>query len=418
MVEVRVRQRRAAIFGVFGLSGFDVASWLSRIPTARADLHASTFDMGLLALAIAIGSISGFTVAGRLSRVRPADAIAGSLVLAASGLAVAAISAAVGESVWGAFAGLLLLGFGAGVCNVVMNVEAADLCRQSGRDIMAQFHAVFSIGSVVGAAVGTLATAADVGVLEHLLPTAGLVAAGGWAATRPLRAGDGREADCLRDQARSSARVVALSAWRERRTIMVGVVALGMSFATGSANDWIALSMVNDHRASAATGSLTYGVFVVSMTAVRLVGPRIVGRLGAVFVVRLSAVSAALGIIAFVSSGWSPWIPLAAAVLWGAGAALGFPMAMSAAGAEPARAAARIGVVATIGYGASLGGPTLIGFVGQQAGLSHALLLVVMFVTAAGFVAHVLRAPGRQGRALLARLRRRVRLRKSLYKSS
>ena len=51
---------------------------------------------------------------------------------------------------------------------------------------------------------------------------------------------------------------------------------------------------------------------------------------------------------------------VAGIVLWGFGAALGFPVGMSAAGDDPARAARRVSVVSTIGYGAFLAGPPLV----------------------------------------------------------
>jgi MFS family permease len=64
------------------------------------------------------------------------------------------------------------------------------------------------------------------------------------------------------------------------------------------------------------------------------------------------------------------------AALWGIGAALGFPVGMSAASDEPARAAARVSVVATIGYSAFFVGPPLIGFIAHHVGYRHALLVV------------------------------------------
>ena len=55
-----------------------------------------------------------------------------------------------------------------------------------------------------------------------------------------------------------------------------------------------------------------------------------------------------------------------AAVLWGLGAALGFPIGMSAAADDPRTAAARVSAVATIGYFAFLVGPPVIGFLGDS----------------------------------------------------
>ena len=70
-----------------------------------------------------------------------------------------------------------------------------------------------------------------------------------------------------------------------------------------------------------------------------------------------------------------PWA-VAGALLWGAGAALGFPVGMSAAGDDPARAAGRVSVVASIGYTAFLAGPPLVGFLAEQTGILRSLLVV------------------------------------------
>ena len=63
-------------------------------------------------------------------------------------------------------------------------------------------------------------------------------------------------------------------------------------------------------------------------------------------------------------------------VVWGLGASLGFPVGMSAAADDPARAAARVSVVSTIGYGAFLAGPPLLGALGDEVGTLDSLLVV------------------------------------------
>jgi cyanate permease len=71
-------------------------------------------------------------------------------------------------------------------------------------------------------------------------------------------------------------------------------------------------------------------------------------------------------------------------VIWGVGASLGFPVGMSAAADDPARAAARVSAVATIGYAAFLGGPPLLGVLGDAVGTLHALVVVpILMVPAA-----------------------------------
>ena len=86
-----------------------------------------------------------------------------------------------------------------------------------------------------------------------------------------------------------------------------------------------------------------------------------------------------------------PIVPRRRVVLWGLGAALGFPVGMSAAADDPARAAARVSAVATIGYFAFLVGPPLIGFIGDHIGLLNALLVVLVLVGIGLLVSHAAR---------------------------
>ncbi|MFZ2625800.1 MAG: MFS transporter, partial [Propionibacterium sp.] len=66
-----------------------------------------------------------------------------------------------------------------------------------------------------------------------------------------------------------------------------------------------------------------------------------------------------------------------------------FPVGISAAGDDPARASLRISVVSTIGYAAFLGGPPLLGFLGDHLGVLEALLAVGAVSVLAVFLAPV-----------------------------
>jgi MFS family permease len=69
-----------------------------------------------------------------------------------------------------------------------------------------------------------------------------------------------------------------------------------------------------------------------------------------------------------------------AVMTWGLGVALGFPVAMSAAADDPSRAAARVSVVASIGYVAFLAGPPLLGLLADHVGVVTAMLAVSVAV--------------------------------------
>jgi len=126
---------------------------------------------------------------------------------------------------------------------------------------------------------------------------------------------------------------------------------------------------------SDALGALAFGVFVAAMTAMRFAGTVLLDRFGRVRVLRVCAATGLVGLLVFGVVG-SPVLALAGAALWGVGAALGFPVGMSAASDEPARAAARVSVVSTIGYVAFLAGPPLLGMLADHVGYRGALLVI------------------------------------------
>jgi MFS family permease len=117
------------------------------------------------------------------------------------------------------------------------------------------------------------------------------------------------------------------------------------------------------------------GTFVTAMTLARLFGGPAIERWGRVAVLRVTAVSAAVGVTLVIADVAVPLV-LAGALLWGAGASLGFPIGMSSAADDPLRAAIRVSVAGSIGYGAFLAGPPLIGLLAEEFGVLRALLVV------------------------------------------
>jgi len=235
---------------------------------------------------------------------------------------------------------------------------------------MPRLHAAFSLGTVLGAGVGTLTAAASipiaaqVGVIAVLAPVLMI-----WSTRRFLP----RPAPVAEERARGSG---ALRAWREPRTLLVGLLVLAFAFTEGSANDWMAVALVDGHQSSETVGAVAYGLFVVAMTVGRLFGGTALERFGRVAVLRATAACALVGLLMVLVGGSTP-VALVGALFWGVGASLGFPVGMSAAADDPARAAARVSVVSSIGYTAFLAGPPLIGVLAQLDGILQALFVVV-----------------------------------------
>ncbi len=380
---------------VFTLNGFAFASWASRLPTVRDALDLEPNQMGLLLLFSAIGSICALPLAGlvvdRLGSRRAVETFAG---VGAAGLLVVALSVAQ-ESVGLARLGLFVAGVGIGVWDASMNLQGAHVEQQLGKAIMPRFHAGFSFGTVAGAGFGAAFAALHVPVPLHLTIAVVVAVVGVFFAVRRFLPDPAHEAEPVRavtgttrDPADSfpavgaaaaadpgARRRRALQAWTEPRTLLIGLVVLGAALTEGAANDWVSLATVDGFKTSDSTGAIALGVFLVAMTAMRLLGTPLLDRFSRVTVLRALAASALLGVLAFALL---PHLvgALVGVALWGMGAALGFPVGISAASDHPRRAAARVSVVTTIGYSAFFVGPPLIGFIAHHVGYRHALLFV------------------------------------------
>jgi MFS family permease len=171
-------------------------------------------------------------------------------------------------------------------------------------------------------------------------------------------------------------RRVALTAWREPRTLLIGVMVLSAALVEGAANDWLALALVDGYRTSHAVAAIGFGVFVTAMTVGRVTGTWLLDRYGRVVVLRTCIALAIAGVAVFVVGASTP-LAFVGSALWGLGASLGFPVGMSAAADDERFAAQRVSVVASIGYMAFLAGPPLIGLLAEWVGILLALSVLI-----------------------------------------
>lgn len=354
----------------FAVAGMAIASWMSRVPDVKALLQLTPGQLGIMLLALSAGSLVGLPTAGRVARrLGAANTVRLGAVVALPGLLLCALAVQAQLSMFVVMPGLFLLGLGSGLWDVAQNFEGTNIERALGRAIMPWFHAAFSGGTVIAALIGAGLTALRVPLVAHLggVVVIGLAAVF-WGTAQFLPA-FAEEADGVAQPAAS-----ARSAWLEPRTLLVGLVVLAAAFAEGTANDWMAVAFVEGHHFDNALGVVALAVFLTFMTAGRVLGTGLLDRYGRVPVLRVLFSAAVVGCLLVVFGNSA--VALVGTAIWGVGASLGFPVGMSAAADDPARAPMRLSVVTTIGYSAFLAGPPLLGFLGDHFGVLHALLVV------------------------------------------
>jgi MFS family permease len=259
---------------------------------------------------------------------------------------------------------LLLYGALAGAMDVSMNTQAVDVERAYRRPVMVAFHALFSFGGMMGAALGGLAAARDLDPLPHLLMAAAAMAVAVAFATRRLLPEDAEAPPAPQ-----------FSIGAMRPLLAVGLVAFCILFGEGAISDWGAVYLTQYTGQGAAAAG--YAVFSLTMAAGRITGDWLRVRLGSVNLVRLGAGLAAAGLGAGLLIG-GVWATLLGYACAGAGFATIFPITLSAGG-HRAGVGSQTGVAAVtaFGYVAFLAGPPVIGILADLVTLRGALFVTV-----------------------------------------
>lgn len=375
---------RTAIFTIFFVTGLGFASWASRLPAVKNDLGINDLQVGILLFVAGAASIVGLSLANVIVvRWGARRGMIATIITFSLGVAVVGVGVQTMESYAITAVGLGLMGIGMSATDVMMNVEAAAVEQAFERTLMPLFHAFFSIGTVVGAGIGVAMAAWQVGVGWHLWAIGVLVLAAGLFSLRAVPSREIVHDDPATKATRRERIAEALSVWRDPRTYAIGAIMLGMAFAEGSANDWLTIAMVDGHDQTEAVGAVALTVFSVAMTVFRILGGPLVDRIGRVWTLRILAVAAAVGLVMFILA---PSLPIAfiGVALWGAGASLGFPLGMSAAADDPAKAAASVSAAATIGYLAFLCGPPILGWISHEIGILPTLWIIVGLIVMSG----------------------------------
>lgn len=377
-----------AIIVIFTMSGISISTWFSRTPEVRDLLQANTGTMGLILLGLSVGSIVGLVLSNVFVRKKGGRvAIVISAFLMFLGFTTLAIGSTL-SSIFVVTSGLFLFGAGSGMCNVAMNLEGTEIEYSIKKTILPILHASFSIGTLIGAGAGILFIHLGISVLIHFLAIALLFFLSILICTRFIPHGTGKDQHEKQTDTVESTQ----TAWLNKRTISLAMIALCLAFVEGSANDWIPLAMVDGYQVSHSMSTVIYALFLCGMISGRLISGRLIDRFGRVLLLRVAILSAAAGLFLVILK-ISLVVCMISIFLWGLGASLGFPLTISAAGDDSRYAVKRVSIVTLSGYTASLSGPPILGLLANQVGLLHAFIFVLFAICIAGIFTKAVAKP-------------------------
>ena len=391
------RHAQWGVWLVFFNLGLGYASWLALIPVFRNQLALGHDELGTALLAAGVGAVVVFPLTRwMMAHWGSRWVTLGSATVGA--LALPVIGAAPG--VPGFMLGLFLAGASGSVLDVGMNAQAVAVEKLAGRSLMSRFHALFSLGGLVGAGLVVLAAPLGWQPWQHLLAVAVLslahIAVAWGRLLAPATSGPPRTAP-LADSAQATgatkttatgvtASVVAEHtsplAGGQRLVWSLGLLIVGSFVIEGAVGDWGGVYLADVLHASVALAPLGFAAFSCTMVAGRLGGDAVIQRWGKARTMVVAAALASLGLGVVLASPWL-WGAVAGFALVGAGMSVVVPILYGTVGHLPGTQGTRgLALVAMMGYAGALAGPPLLGFVAQDAGLKTAFALLLALALA------------------------------------
>ncbi len=399
-----VRRARVAVAALFLTNGALFANLVPRYPEIKAGLDLGNATYGLAVAAFPAGAITaGLAAAALVRRFGSARVAVAGTVLTAAGLLLAGLAPALPLLVVALFAAGAMDAF----TDVAQNAHGLRVQRRYGRSIINGFHALWSVGAVVGGGMAAAAIALGLPLGVHLAITGALFAVVALVALRWCLPGlDGEAPHAVAAEAvatpagapagaEPAGTGAALARASRGRTAAVlaalVLVAVAGTLVEDAGSTWAAVYLSGSLGAPATLAAAGFVALVGAQFVGRLVGDRLVDRFGQRAVARTGGALVALGTglaLAF------PSVPgtIAGFAAAGFGVATLVPAAMQQADELPGlRAGTGLTLVSWLMRLGFLLSPPIVGLVADATSLRTGLLVLplagVVVVLLAGVLA-------------------------------
>ncbi|GAA0675135.1 MFS transporter [Kitasatospora atroaurantiaca] len=370
-ITARLRQARAALAVSFLLQGITFALLVTCIPEIQKQygLSDSLLPVFLAAVPIlaGVGSIGSEQLVKRTSARAVLRVVQPAVCLTLAGVGL-------GDALWQLGLALGAFGLLVGALDASMNMLGVGLQHRYGRSIMLGFHAAFSLGGIVGAAIAGIGAHYDLGLTTLFGGAAGvLIPLALLAGTR--FAGRAELGDAVREAAEAAARSIP---WKP---LLPLCLAMAVAYiADASVSNYSVKYLTDGLHSPEDVAKLSYLGYMVAMLLGRTLGDRGVQRWGAVPVVRTGAAVAALG-FAIAAAAPAPWAGIAGFTVLGLGICAIIPQVFAAGGRlfpqDSDAAVARLNLFNYVGF---LVGSPLVGAVADASSYRLALLAPMLLV--------------------------------------
>lgn len=394
-----LRRGRASLALSFFAQGATFALLVTRIPAIQDRYGVSDALLPAFLAAVPIlAGVGSVTTEQLVKRIRPSRLLRWSQPV----VLLALLGVGSGDRLVELAVALGAFGLAVGALDASMNMLGVSLQRAYGRSIMLGFHATYSLGGIVGASLAWVGAHWHLSLFVSYLPVVLVLLPAAFMGSRwyvdgdaasglEADAGTGGDAGAGKGQAESGALVFRL----------LLPLCLVMTFAyigDSTVSNWSAKYLQDVLGSSEQLATVPYNVYMVMTLVGRAVGDFGVRRFGAVAVVRLGAVVAALG-FAVVAVAPGAWVGMLGFTLLGLGLCVLVPQTFAAAGRLfPGASDAAIARLNIFNYVGFLIGSPLVGALGDAWNYRGAMLVPMVLVLATlGYARSFAPEPDRYG---------------------
>ncbi|MGW7387082.1 MFS transporter [Streptomyces sp. NPDC054794] len=387
-----LRRGRASLAFSFFAQGATFALLVTRIPAIqdRYDVSDALLPVFLAAVPILAG-VGSVTTEQLVKRIRPSRLLRWSQPV----VLLALLGVGAGRDMTELGVALAAFGLAVGALDASMNMLGVSLQRSYGRSIMLSFHAVNSLGGIVGASLAWAGAHWHLALWVSYLPVVAVLLPAALVGSRWYV--DGKPAPA--EEAATDGGSGSGGGGVVFKLLLP--LCLVMTFAyigDSTVSNWSAKYLKDVLGSSEQLATVPYNVYMVTTLAGRTLGDFGVRRFGAVAVVRLGALVAALG-FAVVSLAPDAWVGMLGFTLLGLGLCVLVPQTFAAAGRLfPGASDAAIARLNIFNYVGFLIGSPLVGALGDAWSYRGAMLVpMVLVLVTLGYARSFAAQPDRYG---------------------
>jgi len=371
-----IHKSRIGIGILFLLCGLNFATWATRIPDFKQLLHLSDAALGTVLMGLPIGSLVSLPLAGWLIAKYNSKIIC----LIAICLYVVVIPLiGFSTSALALFAGLFLFGMSGDILNIAVNTQVISLEKKTSKIMMSSFHAIFSVGLMLGALLGGLVVTFHIGFKAHFYGIALLnllLIPSFYFFLLP-------DESTAKKNEESKSYIFNLGTY----LIILACIAFCGMLCEGAMADWISLYFAEKIKSNSLPNTIGFTSFAAAMVIGRLAGDYLSNKFQVKKILVINGILVAVGMVITLVFP-QLIIKVVGCFIIGLGISTIVPLIYSKAGTQtriaPSIAIAGVSSIAYVGF---LLGPVLIGYIADIINLQYALVLLIILGLVASAIA-------------------------------